>query len=607
MIMEKRYTILENIKFTMSSMWKYESHSFFYLSFIQIVLTIGTTFYQAVLPSFVIKKLSSDIMMKNILIDTALFVALLLSGKIILSYVTGYCNITANFLRQHMSSVVLSGKLLDTDFMNLEGSKNQNDIEKAFNAVYSGNEIGFERFAKDIVLLIISIICLVLYSVITAEVNFCILLILLFCSILTNYINKANINWVEHNKDRWISYDKKIRYIKNQCSDLKNGKDIRLFNIKSWFIDIYLKLISKRMYWIKKEQLRYFYTHFAERTITMIKDLISYGYLIYRVFHGMDIASFVMYIAMVAGLNTFIKDIFDIIMRMQSNNIVINDFRNLMEKKDKTNRHQGIPIPKNKTHSITLKNVSFTYPGAHKPVINNLNLTINSGEKVALVGMNGAGKTTLIKLICGLYTPDSGEILIDGINISYFNIFDLFNELSVVFQDVFVFAFTIAQNIACAKEADIDYEKIDICLKKAGLLKKINSLKKGVHTKLLKVFDEDGILLSGGELQKLMLARALYKDASIIILDEPTAALDPIAESQMYEKYNSLILNKTSIFISHRLSSTRFCDRILFMNQGTLVEDGNHEELMKLKGAYFNMYKLQAHYYQEEVKKNAAV
>ena len=246
--------------------------------------------------------------------------------------------------------------------------------------------------------------------------------------------------------------------------------------------------------------------------------------------------------------------------------------------------------------------MTFAHEGSDTNLFENISLTISEGEKVALVGMNGAGKTTLIKLLCGLYKPKSGRILVDGIDILEFNIYDYFKEISVVFQDVFPFAFTIAQNVACDSTSNIDYKRVYEVLCLAGLKEKIDSLKDGINSVMCKDLDENGIVFSGGEMQKLMLARALYKDAGMIILDEPTAALDPLAESEMYEKYNSFVHDKTSIFISHRLSSTRFVDRILFMKDGKIIEEGSHEDLIKLNGEYAYMFDVQAHYYQKEVE-----
>lgn len=601
--MKKLNSIPKNMIYTMKKLKRYEGTSFFYYSLFYIILSISSTFLTMALPSFAIELISRNLEVSKLILYLTLYLSGLLLINFILSRIKTLFNTKANFLRTDMS-IELGEKILDVDYMFIESIEGKNQIEKAFEAVYAGNAIGFEAFAKDSILIIISVLGLLLYSVITSSLNIFILIILIICPLISILVNKKNVKWILNHKEKWIEHEKKLRYLKTQCIDIKNGKDIRLYKIENWFIDLFKALLNKRLFWFKKEYLRYFSAEAIDRFLTLIRDLSVYGYLLYKVTNGMNISSFVLYVGVVAGFGNWIKEIFNTLTHLQSNNIIINDFRNFIERKDVTNRLKGIPIPPRKTHEITFENVTFSYPDSNNLIFKNFNLNIRSGEKIALVGMNGAGKSTLVKLLCGLYKPDEGRILLDGIDVATFNIYDYFKEFAVVFQDVFTFAFTIAQNIACCNTENINYDKVKACLEKANLLEKINSLPNGINTTMLKALDEDGIILSGGETQKLMLARALYKDASIIILDEPTAALDPIAESEMYEKYNSLIDDKTSIFISHRLSSTRFCTRILFMKDGKIVEEGSHDELINKDGEYAKMYEIQAHYYQKEVEDN---
>jgi ABC-type multidrug transport system fused ATPase/permease subunit len=224
---------------------------------------------------------------------------------------------------------------------------------------------------------------------------------------------------------------------------------------------------------------------------------------------------------------------------------------------------------------------------------------MKEGDKFALVGINGAGKTTIVKLMCGFYQPTEGRILINGIDTRELNIDKYFEQIAVVFQDAFTMSFSIAENISGLNSDTIDRDKIKNVLQKAGLMEKISKLEKGIDTYLNKDMDENGIQLSGGEVQKLMLARALYKEAKLLILDEPTAALDAIAESEMYEKYQSLLKGKTSLFISHRLASTRFCNHILFLENGKIKEEGTHDELLTLDRSYAEMFKVQSQYYKD--------
>ena len=252
---------------------------------------------------------------------------------------------------------------------------------------------------------------------------------------------------------------------------------------------------------------------------------------------------------------------------------------------------------------IELKNVSFKYPSAdgEKYALKNVNLKIGKGEKLAIVGANGAGKTTLVKLMCGFYYPSEGEVKLNDRAIAEYKIEEYYSLFSAVFQDIYLLPVTIAEFVS-SSEKELDRDMVIDVIHKAGLADKIDSLPNGIDSRLMKGVFDDSIEMSGGEKQKLMLARALYKDAPVIVLDEPTAALDPIAENELYMKYNELTSNKTSVYISHRLASTRFCDRIIYIENGEIAESGSHEELMKLGGKYAHMFDLQSHYYKEDVK-----
>src|SRR5699024_3656318 len=269
----------------------------------------------------------------------------------------------------------------------------------------------------------------------------------------------------------------------------------------------------------------------------------------------------------------------------------------------RSNRGEGVDLPKEfeLPCDIELRDLYYKYDEAEDYTIKGLNVHIKKGEKLALVGINGAGKTTLVKLICGLYRPSKGQIYINGKLSSLYIRDEYYSLFSVVFQDNHLLPVSIERNIGSKNKEDIDEDRIDKVIEMADLKEKVDSLPGEKETLLVKSVYEEAIELSGGEMQKLMLARALYKDGPIIILDEPTAALDPIAENKIYQEYNNLTKDKTSIFISHRLSSTRFCDRIVFLEKGQIIEEGSHQDLMKKEGKYKQMYDMQSHYYKKDI------
>ncbi len=260
----------------------------------------------------------------------------------------------------------------------------------------------------------------------------------------------------------------------------------------------------------------------------------------------------------------------------------------------------GIPVEDTTQIEFTFEDVSFTYPHQNECTLKNINLTIKNKERLSIVGENGAGKTTLVKLLLRLYEPTQGRILLNGIDIREIDYSEYLRLFSTVFQDFKLFAFKILDNITSLDNESGDLSKVNHCLEKAGLLSKINALEEGVETYLIKIYEENGVELSGGEAQKLAIARALYKDAPIVILDETTAALDPKAEYEIYTKFLSLVDDKTAIFISHRLSSTKFCDRIVVLREGEIAEIGSHSELLAQKGYYAELFSMQAQFYLED-------
>jgi len=266
---------------------------------------------------------------------------------------------------------------------------------------------------------------------------------------------------------------------------------------------------------------------------------------------------------------------------------------------DRMNTGQGVPLPTGDElpPAIEFRGLGYTYPNAEKAALKGINATVQAGERIAIVGVNGAGKTTLIKLLCGLYTPTEGEVLLDGKPVGAYNRDEYYTLFSAVFQDIHLMSSSILENISQQPLESTDREKVRECLKLSGLISRTETLPEKEDTLLVRAVHHDATELSGGEKQKLAMARALYKDAPVLILDEPTAALDPIAENEVYQKYAELTEGKTSVYISHRLASTRFCDRILLLDGSVIAEQGTHDELMALGGIYANMFSIQASYY----------
>ncbi|MBP3609419.1 MAG: ABC transporter ATP-binding protein [Lachnospiraceae bacterium] len=314
------------------------------------------------------------------------------------------------------------------------------------------------------------------------------------------------------------------------------------------------------------------------------------------------VGSIVQYIGALGKLGTGLQDMMFV---LADNEVYCGHLQGLFDYLDIPNhKYEGtLPVEKrafcndgDTDYEIEFCNVSFRYPGAEDYALRNLFLKFKIGERLAVVGKNGSGKTTCIKLLCRLYDPTEGEIRLNGVDIRKYDYDEYLSIFSVVFQDFKLFSFSLGQNVAAAME--YDKEKAEQCLKKAGLSGRLKTMPDGMDTPLYKDFETEGVEISGGEAQKVALARALYKDAPFIILDEPTAALDPVAEAEIYTKFNDLTGDKTAIYISHRLSSCRFCDEIAVFDNGAVVQRGSHENLMKEKdGLYHELWTAQAQYY----------
>ena len=337
--------------------------------------------------------------------------------------------------------------------------------------------------------------------------------------------------------------------------------------------------------------------------VAAVRDGGAYVYLIYRAAQGgMDASTFLLYFSAITSMAGLMGNVLNTYYRVVDGWYEISDFREYLELPDESNRGEGVPVPR-RPFSVEFRHVSYRYPQGEKKVLDDVSFVVAPGEKIALVGINGAGKTTLTLLLCGFLRPNEGEVLLDGLPVNAYNRDELIGAFGLVPQDYHLLPLSIACNIAATEdEGEIDAEKLDRCIELAGLREKIDSLPNGVKTSLNRTLDPAGVELSGGETQKLLLARLLYKDPPCLLLDEPTAALDPLAEDRMYRRYREIASHATSVFISHRLASTRFCDRILLLDGARIAESGTHDELMAAGGKYRELFDVQSKYYREEAK-----
>lgn len=630
--MQKEYSILSNWKYVFREMVSYDRKYPFYIGIKSATAFLGP-FVAAVIPSVAIALVEKRTDFFTFFCVMAVFVL----GNLVMGLISTKMEFVIKeknfFVAYRPVQQKAIAKILDVDYAILESSEGK---RLADNAKYS-YELdwqGWNRIMDMFTPFAYNLLGIVVYTIILLPKCPWVLPVFAVMSVMNIFMEKTISvrGWRKH-RDVIFETDSRMNYFFQRSTSATEGKDIRLYQMEQWFCSLMEALVKRRMYVWKRVEVAYFVPNLSDTVWTLLRDIIAYSILVGSFMKGnLDAASFTLYLGIITGFAGWLNggNMGDGFVRANSEMMrccwSINSYRSFMElwspyeeespvekrawktsEKKRAGVSQKEMAEVRKTLSeeneqgakIEFRDVCFRYPGAEKDVVHHLNLTIRPGENIALVGVNGAGKTTLVKLLCGFYHPDSGEILVNGRDIREYSALEYRKLLGAVFQDMMIMATTVAENIACCREEDIDEERLWNAIRLADMEEKLRGLPKKEKTSVTNFLDKDGVLFSGGELQRLLLARALYKDAPILLLDEPTSALDPLAETAVYEKYHSLSRGKTTLFISHRLASTRFCDRILFYEDGQIKEDGTHQELMEKRGAYEEMFSIQSQYYQE--------
>lgn len=590
--------VKEVLAYMLPHIWRFKKGYFFVLIF-QVVINAASPFINIIFPAMLIDELVNDRDIATLII----LVIIIITGNTVFDILGNMLNTAINkyWIRFEVYfNELISIACFDMDFEKTEDTTLLDRRDKAWTGMtfYSGGITGllseFSRIISAVLkitgsltiiitgapfLIIVYLICLIISSVINAK---------------TNHIDIAY--WAEIS-----SYDRRYGYIYGELARIEKAKDLRLYNAKDMMMKkakTFTDFLIKRNGGTDLKKLPY---QLVDVLISSLKTLVSNLYLGWLVISKViSIGDFTMIGS--AG-SSFTSSLSDIVFGSQGivkrSNYVLDYVRFMKEVEEniKSTAKSGVnSISTKEQLVIEFKNVSFRYPKSEDYVLKNVSLTLNHNERISIVGQNGTGKTTFIKLLCRLYEVNEGEILINGVNINTIAYEEYTKLFSVVFQDFRLFAFSFKENITLSNDAE--NEEINKLMKLVGLSEKMESLPNGINTSVFKNFDENGIEPSGGEMQKLAIARALYKNAPIVILDEPTAALDPIAEYDIYKNFDTLVGGKTAVYISHRLSSCRFCDRIVVFKNGEVVEMGTHDDLYnKTGGVYAEMFQTQAQYY----------
>ncbi len=592
-----QFSVLSNVRFILKDIMKYYK-PLFALMIISASLGVIIPYLEIYLPKVAVQLILSETGTKNAVVTMAMFSLLLVVLLTIQQSAT-----SAKYLYTHNMSWHFMRKLfvktLNCDYVLIESAEGHTKYQKARRSVEGGEDSCTTMMISTLLSIVSAFLCMIIYTSIIITLNPIIVVLIVGITIL-NYFTLDHAKKYEQNRRGELAkIENQLDYVENTCGDVKAAKDVRIYSLSTWFITTHTHFTRVYSRLRMNIQNRYFFSAVVDAITLLLRDCIAYAYLIWAVTDNkITIAYFVLCFGAISGLSMWISQIITDINTFSKANIKMNDLREFLESTDAPEPEEPKSISLNhEGDTIEFKDVCYSYGFGSRMILDHFSLKIEAGKSLALVGVNGAGKTTLIKLLCGLYQPDSGEILINGIDIKMLRKKDLFQLYAAVFQDIMLFPFTVAENVSMQTDEDTDKKRVTACLERVGLLSEIQKSKKGIDTLMTKYLDAEGVVLSGGQQQKLLMARLLYKDAPILILDEPTAALDPIAENEVYENFHSFSSGKTSIFISHRLSSTRFCDSIIMLKDGKIVESGTHDELIKKQGIYAEMYHAQSVYY----------
>lgn len=593
-----KYSKIGSLVWAIQNLWRMDKRFVFF-----IFAAVPIAVLSPLVSSFLSKYLIDSIGAGKPLSELAGIVVFFITASLALDVLNHFFHSRCHSRRYYPTSVYQTemryAQGYQTDFENLE----KQDYKKISGYAWddsSGGNCALEFIWVDLSDALIHLFGIVTYASLLALIDPIVFAVVLIVSILSYFPTLWENKYYEKHKHLWEKESRKAGYLGELSENLRMAKDIKLYGLEGWLNKMMSDYRAHILMWNKRCRLRGLWASILAGLMTLIQNGVAYIVLIGMLLAGhLSAGDFVFYFGIVGSVAEFLHGIVDDVATLNKRADKIAYYREFFDYPNKFNHGKGCELPTGAV-TIELRDVWYKYDGAEDDTLKGINLTLRAGESLALVGVNGAGKTTLVKLICGFYRPTKGEILVNGKPIDEYNIEEYHTMISAVFQEIRPICFTMFEYVA---SADIHRpsarEDAVAAMKSAGIWEKIEGLENGIDTHLMKGIYDDGVDLSGGEMQKLVLARAIYKNGSILILDEPTAALDPIAENNLYLQYRELTHGKTSIYISHRFASTRFCDRILLLGDGVIQESGTHDELMEQNGQYAYMFEVQAKYYKE--------
>ncbi|MFM1515612.1 ABC transporter ATP-binding protein [Helcococcus ovis] len=595
----KKYGILQNVFYMIKEAWEVRKNLLLLFVVISIFAKVGLAIVELFITPEIVKMIQLKQDFRLIVIYIICIVGIYFIFEAIREVVLQFIITPKIDVRTNLIFKILKRNLTMPYQLTLNSKLKQNF--KRCQELTSSNHTFSELIFDSIINFVSNFIMLVIYIKLLSVLPIFLIIFTVISSILSFYIGKKIKDWRFNHSEQENEFFGKTYYLYEKSSNITSEKDIKMFGLKSWFDDIFNSVIFSYDSFLRKASNKEFLSGLLAAIIDLFRNGITYYYLINLVFNKqIDVAGFILLFSAQGNFSKNILDVFNEMYNFVKYSNDANIIRSFLEYEDPYNLDDGIEINNFDVNNINieLKNVYFKYPEADEYILEDINMKIKPRDKIAIVGMNGSGKTTLIKIIIGFLDPTKGEVLLNGKNIKQYRRRDYYKIFSAVFQDYSIIPDKLKYNIT-QDFKDNNIEKINKIIELSGLKEKVDSLEKGIDTVLMKHVYEEGQELSGGEIQKLLLARALYRNSPFLILDEPTAALDPIAERDLYNKYNQLTSSATSIFISHRMASTRFCDYILLVKDKKILEKGTHDELINLGGEYKYLFDVQSKYYRE--------
>lgn len=590
----KKYSVLSNFRFAYGPVWR-EKRIFIWDTLFEIFFSVAVPLFGTGLSALVVWLLGNEISVLSLIVTILLAFVCYAAANALQTYIVEKHRAHNIEIRLELFSHEIIKKELAIPLEASESSQARLLNEKASMAV-SSNWEGIEGYFRYSKALGVGIFGLVVYAALAGTIHPLIVVILVMLSVISVMVDNIPQWYYNRIKDKIAKDNMTKEYIESVAQDVPAGKDIRVFGMSDWIIGKYDRAIMSTRRLTARQNVLAYVGVATTVTLNAIRDVCCYLYLIYLLQKGLSVSEFVFYLGVIAGFSNWFNEVSRNGVMMKKCDSQICDIRSYLDYCVQDNSGKLVPKIGFNSIEVVFDHVTFQYQDTDEPVLKDVSFKLKAGEHKALVGLNGAGKSTLVKLISGLYLPTSGDIYVNGINTRELNLNEYYSHQSAVFQDYFITSYTVGENIALSEQWDED--RVWNSVKQAGLYEVIKDLPKGLMTHLGKDLVPDGVSLSGGQIQKLLLARALYRNPSLILLDEPTAALDVLAESEIYEIYSKVLREKTSLFISHRLASTRFCDEIILLDEGKIVEQGTHEELMSIQGKYSELFKVQSRYYE---------